>query len=81
MLAPHPISIIKTITVPLLYHLHTQLDERFDEKSGSSNSLRQFMALLPSEIDGKAQQLTRTDTARDVNIYEDDLPSEYANDL
>ena len=39
------------------------------------------MALLPCEIDGEEQQLTRTDIARLVNIYEDDLPSEYAIDL
>ena len=71
----------RTITVPLLDHLHGQLDERFDEKSGSSICLKQFMALLPSEIDDEEQQLTRTDIASIVNIYEDDLPSDYAIDL
>ena len=46
-----------------------------------SNSLRQFIALFPSETDGEEQQLTRTDIAKIVNIYEDDLPSEIATDL
>ena len=71
----------RTITVPMLDHLQNQLNERFDDSSESSNSLKEFMALLPSEIAGKEQQLARTDVARIVNLYKDDLPSEYAIDL
>ena len=65
----------------MLDHLHNQIDEKFDEKSGSFNSLRQFMAVWRNAIDGEEQQLTRTNVARNVNIYEHDLPSEYAIDL
>jgi len=65
----------------MLDHLQNQLDERFDDSSESSNSLKEFMALLPSEIAGKEQQLARTDVARFVNLYKDDLPSEHAIDL
>ena len=39
------------------------------------------MALSPSKIDDEKQQITRTDIARNVNIYEDDLPSNYATNL
>ena len=65
----------------MLDHLQNQLHERFNDSSESSNSLKQFMALLPSEIARKEQQLTRTDAARIVDLYKDDLLSEYAIDL
>ena len=65
----------------MLDHLYSQLNERFNDRSECSNSLKEFMALLPSEIASKEKQLTRTDIARIVNLYEDDLPSSYAIDL
>jgi len=39
----------------MLDHLQNQLDERFDDSSESSNSLKEFMTLLPNEIAGKEQ--------------------------
>ena len=39
-----------TITIPILDHLNSQLEERFDGSSVSSKLLTEFIKLLPSEI-------------------------------
>ena len=68
-------------TVPLLDHLQTQLKERLSTGSQSVRHLRQFMAILPSELQRKAEPVTRADTEDIFLMYETDLPSAYAIDV
>ena len=71
----------RTLTIPVLDHLHAQLEERFNDNSDSSKFLMEFIKLLPSEIHEKMQQLDSSDIANIVEYYEDDLPSDYAIDV
>ena len=77
----HQIFYRLTITIPILDHLNSQLEERFDGSSVSSKLLTEFIKLLPSEIFKNKSQVERRDIASIIGCYTDDLPSEYAIDV
>ena len=60
------------LTIPLLDHLLTELDNRFN--SESSAIIIEFLQLLPAAIYNKSVSETLTFT-KVLNLYEDDLPS------
>lgn len=70
-----------TITIPILDHLKSQLEDRFDDSSISSRLLMEFIKLLPSEIFKNKSQVGRHDIATLIDCYTDDLPSEYTIDV
>ena len=70
----------RTITAPLLDHLSSQLQDRFNNSSQNSLHLFQFVALLPSELYGTAKDLTKNDIKDICSFYDKDLPSSFAVD-
>ena len=81
LIATHHQIFRLTITIPILDHLNSQLEERFDGSSVSSKLLTEFIKLLPSEIFKNKSQVERCDIASIIDCYTDDLPSEYAIDV
>ena len=71
----------RSTTVPLLDHLQTQLEERFSSGSQNAIHLRQFMAILPCSLGGRAEPVTRADLTDVLTMYQADLPSPYAIDI
>ena len=61
------------LTVPLLDHLISELNTRFD--AASSQNILEFMQLLPSTITAKPSRIDRKDFENILQLYEDDLPS------
>lgn len=69
----------RTLTIPILDHLISELDERFD--ADSSLVVVEFMELLPSTIIGHDQShLQLSKLTNLVSCYENDLPSSRALD-
>ena len=62
-----------TTTIPLLDHLISELNARFDVNS--SKIVSEFMLLLPSEMIKNPSDITSTDFQSLLEFYEDDLPS------
>ena len=63
------------LTIPLLDHLITELDTRFDK--ASSQNITEFIHLLPSEI---TSQVTAQSFDTLLRFYEDDIPLQSAFD-
>ena len=61
-----------TTTIPLLDHLISELNARFDVNSSKIAS--EFMLLLPSEMIKNPSDITSTDFQSLLEFYEDDLP-------
>jgi len=59
-------------TIPMLDHLISELDTRFNEPS--SRFLSQFIQLLPSEICKPHTTITHLDFNELLQFYDDDLP-------
>ena len=62
-----------TITIPLLDHLSSELDSRFD--AGCSHNLIEFMQLLPSEGAKTTSQLRPENFSAVLQLYGNVLPS------
>ena len=63
----------RILTIPLLDHLSSELDSRFD--GSCSQNLIEFMQLLPSEIAGMTSELRPQKFGAVLQIYGDVLPS------
>ena len=63
----------RTLTIPLLDHLSSELDSRFD--AGCSQNLIEFMQLLPSEVAKMTSQLRPENFSAVLKLYGDVLPS------
>ena len=61
------------ITIPLLDHLSSELDSRFD--AGCSHSLIEFMQLLPSEVANTTSQLRPENFSAVLQLYGNVLSS------
>jgi hypothetical protein len=70
----------RTITAPLLDHLSSQLQDRFDKGSQNAIHLSEFLTLLPSELFGSAKNLTKCDIENICSFYDKDMPSSFAID-
>jgi len=72
----------RTLTAPLLDHLSSQLQDRFENNSQKSLHLRQFVSILPSELYGAnpMKKLTKSDIKDICTFYDEDLPSSFAVD-
>ena len=60
------------LTIPLLDHLITELNTRFD--TASSQNVMEFMRLLPSAITCTAPKSSRQNFENILQFYENDLP-------
>ena len=63
----------RTTTIPLLDHLISELNARFD--ADSSQLVSEFMQLLPSEIIKNPSEISKANFQSLLDFYEDDLPS------
>ena len=68
------------LTIPMLDHLISEMDERFS--NGSSITIRQIMLLLPVALAerGESETLSSADISDLVSLYGDDLPAPAALD-
>ena len=63
------LKVLQSITIPMLDHLISELDTRFDESS--SLYIMEFMQLLPSEVIKNAP--SQQQFLHIISLYEDDL--------
>ena len=63
----------RNLTIPLLDHLITELNTRFD--AVSSQHIIEFMRLLPSTNTSSATESDENSLQHILQLYEDDLPS------
>lgn len=68
----------RNLTIPLLDHIISELDSRFD--SESSAVLVEFMQLLPSTL-LTTPSMTKSAFTKVLKLYEDDLPSPRSLDV
>ena len=66
------------MTIPILDHLISELNDRFDEDS--SHTIVEFMEMLPSVVKGHARHLEFIKFTNLFRSYEDDMPSSRAFD-
>ena len=69
----------RTLTIPLLDHLISELDTRFN--ADCSQNLLELMQLLPSEVAKMTSQLTPENFSSVINLYSDVLPSKRSLDV
>lgn len=62
------------ITIPILDHLISELNNQFDNSSAFSSAITEFMKLLPSEITKSKALLIEKDFPFILQTYKDDLP-------
>ena len=63
----------RTLTIPMLDHLITGLDNRFEE--GTAGIIVELVQILPSELVSSSVQLKASHFKDVLQLYKDDLPS------